>query len=84
MLTLSPCGALVFFVFLLRCDSATTLQPGDHVIPCYTPQCAKPSGIFCLSPKTNLCPQIRGIQGQGVMLDGTSRLTDSDGKPIYH
>jgi Zn-dependent alcohol dehydrogenase len=61
-----------------------TLQPGDHVIPCYTPQCAKPSCIFCMSPKTNLCPQIRSTQGRGVMPDGTSRFTDAHGQPIYH
>ena len=57
---------------------------GDHVVPCYTPQCAQPSCIFCQSPKTNLCPQIRGTQGQGVMPDNTSRFKDKDGNPIYH
>ena len=31
--------------------------------------------IFCMSPKTNLCPKIRGTQGKGVMPDGTSRFT---------
>lgn len=36
------------------------------------------------SPKTNLCPTIRGTQGQGVMPDGTSRFTTMDGKPLYH
>ena len=64
--------------------SVTTLAVGDHVIPCYTPQCAKPSCIFCMSPKTNLCPSIRSTQGQGVMPDGTSRFTDANGQPIYH
>ena len=49
-----------------------------------TPQCAAPSCIFCQSPKTNLCPVIRGTQGQGFMPDGTSRFTDQDGKPIFH
>ena len=61
----------------------TSLKPGDHVVPCYTPQCAKPECIFCQSPKTNLCPEIRGTQGSGVMPDGTSRFS-LDGKPIYH
>jgi Zn-dependent alcohol dehydrogenase len=36
------------------------------------------------SPKTNLCPTIRGTQGQGVMPDGTSRFTTMDGTPLYH
>ena len=58
---------------------ATSVKPGDHVVPCYTPQCASPECIFCQSPKTNLCPQIRGTQGQGVMPDGTSRFTRADG-----
>ena len=62
----------------------TSVKPGDHVIPCYTPQCAAPSCIFCQSPKTNLCPVIRGTQGQGLMPDGTSRFKDKEGKPIYH
>jgi len=60
------------------------VQPGDHVIPCYTPQCAKPECIFCASPKTNLCPTIRGTQGKGVMPDGTVRFKDANGQPIYH
>mmetsp|Transcript_35084 Transcript_35084/g.84973 ORF Transcript_35084/g.84973 Transcript_35084/m.84973 type:complete len:302 (-) Transcript_35084:58-963(-) len=61
-----------------------SVQPGDHVIPCYTPQCSQTSCIFCMSPKTNLCPQIRSTQGQGVMPDGTIRLHDKDGKDIFH
>jgi len=62
----------------------TSLKPGDHVVPGYTPQCAQPSCIFCMSPKTNLCPQIRGSQGSGVMPDGTSRFSLEDGTVIYH
>jgi len=62
----------------------TSVKPGDHIIPCYTPQCALPSCVFCQSPKTNLCPAIRGTQGKGVMPDGTSRFKDKDGKDIYH
>jgi len=37
-----------------------------------------------MSKKTNLCPRIRGTQGQGVMPDGTTRFTSKDGTPIYH
>ena len=51
----------------------TSLKKGDHVIPLYTPECRNcPS---CLSRKTNLCTAIRATQGQGVMPDGTSRLS---------
>ena len=62
----------------------TSVKPGDHVIPCYTPQCNHPSCIFCASPKTNLCPTIRGTQGAGHMPDGTTRFNTLDGKPIFH
>jgi S-(hydroxymethyl)glutathione dehydrogenase/alcohol dehydrogenase len=65
-------------------EGVTSVQPGDHVIPCYTPQCCEPSCIFCQSPKTNLCPAIRSTQGQGVMPDGSKRFHDKDGNDIYH
>eukprot|EP00913_Durusdinium_trenchii_P012009 g11282.t1 len=68
-------------------EGVTGVKPGDHVIPCYTPQCGEPECIFCFPPRgkrTNLCPKIRGTQGKGVMPDGTSRFTDSEGKTIWH
>lgn len=65
-------------------EGVTSVQPGDHVIPCYTPQCCEYQCIFCQSPKTNLCPKIRSTQGSGVMPDGTSRFHDKDGNDIYH
>lgn len=65
-------------------EGVESLSVGDKVIPCYTPQCAKPECIFCMSPKTNLCPAIRSTQGQGLMPDQTSRFKDKDGNPIYH
>ena len=60
----------------------TTLKPGDHVIPLYTPECRECE--YCLNPKTNLCQAIRTTQGQGVMPDGSSRFTTLDGDPIFH
>ncbi|HAR30244.1 MAG TPA: S-(hydroxymethyl)glutathione dehydrogenase/class III alcohol dehydrogenase [Gammaproteobacteria bacterium] len=51
----------------------TSLRPGDHVIPLYTPECRQCK--FCLSGKTNLCGAIRETQGRGVMPDGTSRFS---------
>eukprot|EP01065_Artemidia_motanka_P051296 TRINITY_DN9010_c1_g1_i3.p2 TRINITY_DN9010_c1_g1~~TRINITY_DN9010_c1_g1_i3.p2 ORF type:complete len:713 (+),score=263.95 TRINITY_DN9010_c1_g1_i3:83-2140(+) len=65
-------------------EGVTTVQPGDHVVPCYTPQCNEGACIFCMSAKTNLCPKIRATQGKGVMPDGTTRFTGPDGEPIYH
>lgn len=59
----------------------TSLKPGDHVIPLYTPECRNCE--YCLSGKTNLCQAIRVTQGRGVMPDGTSRFS-VDRQPIYH
>jgi len=59
----------------------TSLQPGDHVIPLYTPECRQCKS--CLSRKTNLCTAIRATQGKGLMPDGTSRFS-INGKPIHH
>ena len=59
----------------------TSLVPGDHVIPLYTPECRQCKS--CLSRKTNLCTSIRATQGKGVMPDGTSRFSIK-GQPIHH
>ncbi len=59
----------------------TTLKPGDHVIPLYTPECRQCK--TCLSRRSNLCTSIRATQGKGVMPDGTSRFK-CDGKPVLH
>ncbi|MEO1203752.1 MAG: alcohol dehydrogenase catalytic domain-containing protein, partial [Pseudomonadota bacterium] len=62
-------------------EGVTSLKPGDHVIPLYTPECGECN--FCTSGKTNLCQAIRATQGQGLMPDGTSRFS-KDGKSIFH
>jgi S-(hydroxymethyl)glutathione dehydrogenase / alcohol dehydrogenase len=59
----------------------TSLRPGDHVIPLYTPECRACKS--CLSRKTNLCTAIRATQGKGLMPDGTSRFSRA-GKRIHH
>jgi len=62
-------------------SGVTSVAPGDHVIPLYTPECRQcPS---CLSRKTNLCTAIRATQGHGVMPDGTSRFSIGNEK-IHH
>ncbi|MDZ4117879.1 alcohol dehydrogenase catalytic domain-containing protein, partial [Phaeovulum sp.] len=68
---------------VLECGpGVTSLKPGDHVIPLYTPECREcPS---CLSRKTNLCTAIRATQGKGLMPDGTTRFSMLDGTPILH
>jgi len=64
-------------------EGVTSVAPGDHVIPCYTPECREDSCIFCASPKTNLCPKIRSTQGSGYMPDGSSRFR-CKGKELFH
>ncbi|MDP6706715.1 MAG: S-(hydroxymethyl)glutathione dehydrogenase/class III alcohol dehydrogenase [Alphaproteobacteria bacterium] len=59
----------------------TSVAPGDHVIPLYTPECRQCKA--CLSGKTNLCTAIRATQGQGLMPDGSSRFS-LNGEPIFH
>ncbi|MGE0789273.1 MAG: S-(hydroxymethyl)glutathione dehydrogenase/class III alcohol dehydrogenase [Sandaracinaceae bacterium] len=59
----------------------TSVAPGDHVIPLYTPECRQCK--FCLSGKTNLCQAIRATQGKGLMPDGTSRFS-AGGTSIHH
>jgi S-(hydroxymethyl)glutathione dehydrogenase/alcohol dehydrogenase len=59
----------------------TSVKPGDHVIPLYTPECGECK--FCKSGRTNLCQKIRITQGKGLMPDGTSRFSIK-GKPILH
>ncbi|MBU8539649.1 S-(hydroxymethyl)glutathione dehydrogenase/class III alcohol dehydrogenase [Falsiroseomonas tokyonensis] len=59
----------------------TSVKPGDHVIPLYTPECRQCK--TCLSQRSNLCTAIRGTQGKGVMPDGTSRFS-CEGAPVMH
>jgi S-(hydroxymethyl)glutathione dehydrogenase/alcohol dehydrogenase len=67
---------------VLECGpGVSSLKPGDHVIPLYTPECGKCKS--CLSGKTNLCTAIRATQGKGLMPDGTSRFSRK-GQMIHH
>ncbi len=59
----------------------TSVKPGDHVIPLYTPECRQCK--TCLSRKSNLCTAIRGTQGQGLMPDGTTRFS-RNGARVFH
>jgi S-(hydroxymethyl)glutathione dehydrogenase/alcohol dehydrogenase len=62
-------------------EGVTSVAVGDHVSPLYTPECRQCE--YCLNPKTNLCVAIRSTQGQGLMPDGTTRLS-LNGEPLYH
>ena len=64
----------------------TSVKPGDHVIPLYTPECRQCK--TCLSQRSNLCTAIRGTQGKGVMPDGSSRFhcepARGAGNAVFH
>ncbi|HEV2362778.1 MAG TPA: S-(hydroxymethyl)glutathione dehydrogenase/class III alcohol dehydrogenase [Caulobacteraceae bacterium] len=59
----------------------TTVKPGDHVLPLYTPECRQCKA--CTSRRTNLCTAIRATQGQGLMPDGSSRFSVG-GETVRH
>src|SRR2546428_610250 len=55
-----------------------TLKPGDHVILSWAPTCGRCH--YCVIGRPNLCEQRR--PGQGVLLDGTTRMSVG-GRPVY-
>jgi S-(hydroxymethyl)glutathione dehydrogenase/alcohol dehydrogenase len=55
-----------------------TLKPGDHVILSWAPTCGRCH--YCVIGRPNLCEQRR--PGQGVLPDGTTRLS-LGGKRVY-
>ena len=60
---------------------AELLEPGDHVITLFSPQCGE--CIHCLDERTNLCLAIREQQNKGFLPDGTTRIS-RDGEDIRH
>ena len=62
-------------------EAVTSVAEGDHVVTLFSPQCRE--CVHCLSDRTNLCLAIRERQGQGLLPDGTTRLS-RDGEPIRH
>ena len=62
-------------------DGVDSLDPGDHVVTLFSPQCRE--CVHCRSTRTNLCMAIREEQGKGHLPDGTVRLSRG-GEPIRH
>jgi S-(hydroxymethyl)glutathione dehydrogenase/alcohol dehydrogenase len=62
-------------------EGVTSVEPGDHVVTLFSPQCRECE--HCLSPRTNLCLAIREQQNKGYLPDGTTRLS-RDGEPVRH
>ena len=59
----------------------TRVQPGDHLTLSWTPDCG--TCFYCQRGQPNLCDTFTGPIWDGVMLDGSPRLS-IDGEPVYH
>jgi S-(hydroxymethyl)glutathione dehydrogenase / alcohol dehydrogenase len=57
------------------------LEPGDHVVTLFSPQCGE--CVHCRDERTNLCLAIREQQNKGYLPDGSTRLR-RDGEEIRH
>jgi S-(hydroxymethyl)glutathione dehydrogenase / alcohol dehydrogenase len=62
-------------------DGVTSLEPGDHVVTLFAPECGE--CVHCRDPRTNRCLAIRDQQGLGHLPDGTTRLRRGD-EPLRH
>src|SRR6266852_3465303 len=62
-------------------DAVADVEPGDHVVTLFSPQCRECE--HCRDHRTNLCLAIREQQNQGYLPDGTTRLS-RNGKSIRH
>jgi S-(hydroxymethyl)glutathione dehydrogenase/alcohol dehydrogenase len=62
-------------------EGVVSLQPGDHVVTLFSPQCGQ--CVNCRSGRTNICLAIREQQNAGYLPDGTTRLSRA-GEPVRH
>ena len=62
-------------------DGVEDVEPGDHVVTLFSPQCRECE--HCRDDRTNLCLAIREQQNKGYLPDGTTRLS-RDGEPVRH
>jgi NDMA-dependent alcohol dehydrogenase len=59
----------------------TRFKPGDHVALSWAPACG--DCFYCLNDRPSLCETYVGPIWDGVMMDGSPRLS-KDGQPVYH
>src|SRR5918996_6320376 len=62
-------------------SGVTLVEPGDHVVTLFSPQCGE--CVHCRDERTNICLAIREQQNKGYLPDGTARLR-RDGEEIRH
>jgi Zn-dependent alcohol dehydrogenase len=58
------------------------VQPGDAVVLMWRPRCGQCE--FCLDGRPALCAASKVPVATGGLLDGTSRLSLGDGRPVHH
>jgi S-(hydroxymethyl)glutathione dehydrogenase / alcohol dehydrogenase len=63
-------------------DGVDGLAPGDRVALCFVPACRRCDA--CTAGRPNLCETALEHAWTGTMLDGTTRLHLSDGRPVRH
>lgn len=63
-------------------EGVTHVVPGDHVAFCFVPACRECR--YCLAGKPNLCVVVGEHGGNGMLMDGTSRLRLLDGTVLQH
>lgn len=61
--------------------NVTHVQPGDHVVLSWTPDCGE--CFYCQRGQPNLCETWTEPIWAGTLLDGTTRL-HYNGAPVYH
>ena len=62
-------------------EGVTSVVPGDVVVASFIWPCGKCS--MCISGRENLCVKAASARMKGVLLDGTTRLRLSDGRPLH-
>jgi S-(hydroxymethyl)glutathione dehydrogenase/alcohol dehydrogenase len=60
----------------------TSVKKGDPIVACWAIPCGKCK--LCATGQGHICDTHRQFFLEGTLLDGTSRLTDSKGKPLSH
>lgn len=63
-------------------DEVARVAPGDAVAFCFVPSCG--GCPECLAGRRNLCRTASRRSLAGAMLDGTTRLSLADGRPLKH
>ncbi|MCZ7643694.1 MAG: Zn-dependent alcohol dehydrogenase [Planctomycetota bacterium] len=62
-------------------EGVASVKPGERVALNWAPNCG--SCFYCAHGRPALCEAYRGLIWQGVLMDGTPRLS-LGGKPVYH